>query len=259
MTLEQKDRLILLTNDDGLYAGGLKTLLEVMEEFGKVVLISTAESMSGMSQALTVKAPLRVKMLEETEKHIVYICNGTPADCVKIVINQLFDRPPDWVVSGINHGANSSVSVLYSGTMAAAIEGCVNGITSVGFSLNSHSRKADFFVCKKYIRMVMQMLIQEPLPQGICLNVNIPDVKADEIRGIKICRHAKGAWEEEFEKRKDPVGKTYYWLTGTYVNHEPNATDTDEWALANNYVSVAPVSIDMTAYKYIDTLKDRMK
>jgi 5'-nucleotidase len=143
--------------------------------------------------------------------------------------------------------------------MAAAIEGCLNGITSVGFSLTNHSRKADFSACKKYIRMIMQMLEQEPLSQGVCLNVNIPDVKAEEIRGVKICRHAKGTWIEEFDKRKDPMGKTYYWLTGTYKNHEPNATDTDEWALANNYVSVAPVSIDMTAYEYIDTLRERLK
>jgi 5'-nucleotidase len=259
MTLEQGDRLILLTNDDGLYAGGLKTLLDVMEEFGKVVLISTTEGMSGMSQALTVKTPLRVKILEETEKHIMYVCNGTPTDCVKLAMNELLDRAPDWIVSGINHGANSSASVLYSGTMGAAIEGCINGITSVGFSLDNHSQKADFSACKKYIRMVMQMLTQEPLPQGICLNVNIPDVKADEIRGIKICRHAKGSWKEEFEKRKDPMGKTYYWLTGKYVNQEPDATDTDEWALENNYVSVAPVSVDMTAYEYLDTLREKLK
>ena len=259
MTLEKEDRLILLTNDDGLYAGGLKTLLEVMEEFGKVVLISTTESMSGMSQALTVKTPLRVKILEENEKHIVYACNGTPTDCVKIAISQLLNRKPDWVVSGINHGSNSSSSVLYSGTMAAAIEGCLYGITSVGFSLTTHSRSADFSACKKYVRTVMQMLTQKPLPQGICLNVNIPNVEADKIRGMKICRHAKGSWEEEFEKRKDPTGKTYYWLTGVYVNHEPDATDTDEWALANNYVSVAPVSVDMTAYEYLETMKERLK
>ena len=259
MTLEQGDRLILITNDDGLYAGGLKTLLEVMEEFGKVVLISATESMSGMSQALTVKTPLRVKILEENEKRIVYACNGTPTDSVKIAINQLLDRAPDWVVSGINHGANSSASVLYSGTMAAAIEGCLNGITSVGFSLDNYSPTADFSACKKYIRMVMQSLEKEPLPQGICLNVNFPKAEAEQIRGIKICRHAKGSWKEEFEKRKDPMGKTYYWLTGIYVNHEPEAADTDEWALANNYVSVSPVSVDMTAYEYIDTLNERLK
>ena len=259
MTLEQGERLILVTNDDGLYAGGLKTLLEVMEEFGKVVVISTAESMSGMSQAITVKTPLRVKKLEENEKRIVYVCNGTPCDGVKMAIDQLLDRAPDWIVSGINHGTNSSASVLYSGTMAAAIEGCLIGITSVGFSFDNYSSTADFSACKKYIREIMQALTQEPLPQGICLNVNIPKTEADQIRGIKICRHAKGSWKEEFEKHKDPMGKTYYWLTGVYVNHEPDETDTDEWALANNYVSVAPVSVDMTAYEYLDTLKEKFK
>src|SRR5512133_1717368 len=153
MVVEKGDRLILLTNDDGLYASGLKTLLEVMEEFGKVVLISTIESRSGMSQALTVKNPLRVKLLEENEKHRFYACSGTPTDSVKLAVNQLLERKPDWVVSGINHGANASVSVLYSGTMAAALEGCLYGISSVGFSLNDFSSTADFSVCREYIRI----------------------------------------------------------------------------------------------------------
>jgi 5'-nucleotidase len=257
MTLEQNDRLILMTNDDGLYASGLKTLIEVMEEFGKVVLVSSLESMSGMSQALTVKTPLRVKLLEETERRRVYACSGTPTDSIKIAVNQLLDRKPDWVVSGINHGANASVSVLYSGTMAAAIEGCLYGINSVGFSLNSFSRSADFTVCKKYIREVMQKLADEPLPEGICLNVNIPYIGEDEIKGIMICRQAKGNWKEEFEKRKDPMGKTYYWLTGMFQNHEPDATDTDEWALKNGFVSVVPVTVDMTAHWYMDKLKKK--
>ncbi len=251
------EKLILLTNDDGLYAAGLKTLLEVMEEYGKVVLVSTTESMSGMSQALTVKTPLRVKLLEENDKHRIYACNGTPTDSVKIAVSQLLERQPDWVVSGINHGANASVSVLYSGTMAAAIEGCLYGINSVGFSLNSFSRNADFSICKKYIRIVMDRLYSDPLPVGICLNVNIPALPEDEIRGIKVCRQAKGNWKEEFEKRKDPMGKTYYWLTGFFNNHEPEATDTDEWALANKYVSVVPVAIDLTAHEYLDKLKEQ--
>jgi 5'-nucleotidase len=259
MTVEKSDKLILLTNDDGLYAAGLKTLLEVMEEFGKVVLVSTTESMSGMSQALTVKTPLRVKLLEETDKHRIYTCNGTPTDSVKLAINQLLEHIPDFVVSGINHGANSSVSVLYSGTMAAAIEGCLYGITSVGFSLNNFSPAADFSACRKYIRTVMKMLLKEPLPQGICLNVNIPKAPKDEIKGIRVCRQAKGNWKEEFEKRKDPMGKTYYWLTGVYNNHEPDASDTDEWALANNYVSVVPVTVDMTAHWYLEELKNKLK
>jgi 5'-nucleotidase len=257
MVLEISDKLILLTNDDGLYAAGLKTLLEVMEEFGKVVLISTMESQSGMSQALTVKTPLRVKLLEENEKHKIYACNGTPTDSIKIAVNQLLERMPDFVVAGINHGSNASVSVLYSGTMAAAIEGCLYGITSVGFSLNSFLPTADFAVCKEYIRIVMKKLALEPLPAGICLNVNIPATDSDKIRGIKICRQSKGNWKEEFEKRKDPMGKTYYWLTGLFQNHEPDSVDTDEWALTNNYVSVVPVTVDMTAHGYIDKLKER--
>lgn len=258
MTVDKGDKLIFVTNDDGLYAAGLKTLLGVMEEFGKVVLVSTLESQSGMSQALTVKTPLRVKLLEENERHRIYACNGTPTDSVKISINQLLERKPDFVVAGINHGANASVSVLYSGTMAAALEGCLYDITSVGFSLNSFSPKADFSVCRDFIRIIMRGLISEPLPEGICLNVNIPAVKREDIKGILICRQSRGNWKEEFEKRKDPMGKTYYWLTGFYNNHEPDAEDTDEWALRNNYVSVVPVSVDMTAHGYIGTLKKRL-
>jgi 5'-nucleotidase len=259
MVVENDDKLILLTNDDGLYAGGLKTLLEVMEEFGKVILISTVESMSGMSQALTVKTPLRVKLLEENDRHRIYACNGTPTDSVKLAINQLVERIPDWVVSGINHGSNASVSVLYSGTMAAAIEGCLYGISSVGFSLNNFSPSADFSACRKYIRIVMKKLASEPLPAGVCLNVNIPAINKNEIKGIKICRQSRGNWREEFEKRKDPMGKTYYWLTGIFQNHEPEAIDTDEWAIAHNFVSVVPVTVDMTAHGYINALKLRFK
>jgi 5'-nucleotidase len=259
MVLEKDDKLILLTNDDGLYAAGLRTLLEVMEEFGKVVLISTPESQSGMSQALTVKTPLRVKLLEENEKHRIYTCNGTPTDSIKLAINQLLEKAPDFVASGINHGSNSSVSVLYSGTIAAALEGCLYGICSVGFSLNSYLPTADFSVCSDYIRIVMKNLAKEPLPNGVCLNVNIPAVKKNEIRGIRICRQSKGNWKEEFEKRKDPMGKTYYWLTGIFQNHEPESLDTDEWALANNYVSLVPVTVDMTAHWYLDDLKKRFE
>ncbi|HUS87091.1 MAG TPA: 5'/3'-nucleotidase SurE [Bacteroidales bacterium] len=258
MKIEKDDRLILITNDDGLYASGLKALLEVMEEFGKLVVISTTESRSGMSQALTVKMPLRVKLLDETERRRLYACSGTPADGIKIAVNQLVERRPDWVVAGINHGANASVSVIYSGTMAAAIEGCLYGISSVGFSLNDYSATADFDPAKKYIRKVMQGLTRESLPEGICLNVNIPDCGEKDIKGIMVCRQASGYWREEFEKRKDPMGKTYYWLTGIFQNHEPEATDTDEWAISNNYVSIVPVTVDMTAHSFIPELKKRL-
>ncbi len=257
MIIEENDKLILITNDDGLYAAGLKTLTGIMKEFGKVVVISATESRSGMSQALTVKEPIRVKLLEEDDSYRIYACSGTPTDGVKLAINQLLGRIPDLIVSGINHGSNASASVLYSGTMAAALEGCLYGITSVGFSLNSFSPTADFSACEDYIRKVCRMLLLEPLPEGICLNVNIPALPAGEIKGIRVARQAKGNWQEEFEKRKDPMGKTYYWLTGYFRNHEPEAEDTDEWALQNGFVSVVPVTTDMTAHGFIDTLKTK--
>jgi len=257
MIIEKEDKLILVTNDDGLYAPGLRALFETLEEFGKVVVVSTMEGQSGMSQALTVRIPLRVKLLEENDKHRIYSCNGTPTDSIKLAVNQLLDRLPDFVAAGINHGANASVSVLYSGTMAAALEGCLYGITSAGFSLNSFSRDADMSVCKEYIRIVMKSLLAEPLPPGLCLNVNIPAAGRQDIKGIRICRQSRGNWKEEFEKRKDPMGRTYYWLTGFYNNHEPEAEDTDEWALRNNYVSVVPVTVDMTAHRYLEKLRER--
>jgi 5'-nucleotidase len=257
MIIQDNDKLILITNDDGLYAAGLKTLTGIMREFGKVVVISATESRSGMSQALTVKQPLRVKLLEETDSLRTYACSGTPTDGVKLAINQLLGRKPDLIVSGINHGSNASASVLYSGTMAAALEGCLYGITSVGFSLNSYSPTADFTGCEKYIRIVCKMVLSDPLPQGICLNVNMPAIAASEIKGIRVSRQAKGSWKEEFEKRKDPMGKTYYWLTGNFINHEPASTDTDEWAMQNGYVSVVPVTTDMTAHSFISELKTK--
>lgn len=257
MIIDKEDKLILVTNDDGLYAPGLRALFETMEEFGKVVVVSTLEGQSGMSQALTVRIPLRVKLLEENDKHRIYSCNGTPTDSIKLAVNQLLDRLPDFVAAGINHGANASVSVLYSGTMAAALEGCLYEITSAGFSLNSFSRDADMSVCKEYIRIIMKSLLAQPLPPGICLNVNIPAVGSQEIKGIRICRQSRGNWKEEFEKRKDPMGRTYYWLTGFYNNHEPEAEDTDEWALRNNFVSVVPVTVDMTAHGYLEKLRER--
>ena len=257
MKVEDKDKLILITNDDGLYAAGLRTLISIMKEFGKLVVISATESRSGMSQALTVKHPLRVKLLEEDEDKRIYACSGTPTDGVKLAVNQLLERRPDLIVSGINHGSNASASVLYSGTMAAALEGCLYKITSVGFSLNSYSSTADFSVCEEYIRKVCSQVLREPLPDGICLNVNIPALTAKEIKGMVVARQAMGSWQEEFEKRKDPAGKTYYWLTGRFINHEPESTDTDEWAIHNGYVSVVPVTTDMTAHNFIGILKTK--
>lgn len=258
MVLTENDKLILITNDDGLYAAGLQRLIGIMSDFGKLVVISATESRSAMSQALTVKHPLRVKLLEEDDSRRVYACSGTPTDGVKLAVNQLLERKPDLIVSGINHGSNASASVLYSGTMAAALEGCLYKITSVGFSLNSYSPRADFSACDRYIRQICTLLLKEPLPEGICLNVNIPAIPAEEIKGMVVARQALGSWQEEFEKRKDPAGKTYYWLTGRFMNHEPEASDTDDWAIQNGYVAVVPVTTDMTAHGFLSTLKSKL-
>lgn len=237
--------LILLTNDDGLYAKGLKELIEVMRLFGDLVVVAPDGPRSGLSHAITVDKPLRVNKIEENDGFLFYSCNGTPVDCVKLACNQLMHRKPDFVISGINHGANSSVSILYSGTMGATLEGCIHGIPSIGFSLSDYDTDADFSKAKMVVARIFQTVAENSLPDGICLNVNIP--KGD-VKGINFCRQTKGKWVEEFEKRTDPHGREYYWLTGYFNNAESEALDTDDYAIANGYVSVVPVSLDLTAY-----------
>lgn len=244
--------LILITNDDGVAAKGFSSLIEAMMPLGRVVAVAPDGPRSAQSNALTVTTPLRVKILQEDEDVIIYQCNGTPTDCVKLAINQLLDRKPDLVVAGINHGTNSSISVVYSGTMGATIEGCVEGVPSIGFSLCSFDPRANFSHAMLYARAIAKKVLAEGLPRNICLNVNIPDTH--HIEGVKICRQSDGYWEEEFEKRQDPMGKNYYWLTGQFVNAEPVSDDTDEAALSQGYVSIVPVKIDMTAYEFISDL-----
>jgi len=247
--------LILITNDDGYRAGGLQALIEAARPFGDLLVVAPAEGQSGMSHALTVKVPLHI------EKHIdepgltLYVCTGTPVDCIKIAQNKFVSRRPDLLLAGINHGVNSSASVLYSGTMAAAIEGCMYHIPAIGFSLSDHSSKADFSPYIGHIRDIIEKVLKNGLKHGTCLNVNIPKIHVDNIKGIRVCRQAFGYWIEEFDHRIDPNGREYYWLTGTFFNEEPDAQDTDEWALKNGYISVVPVQIDMTCYKSIDKLK----
>ncbi|TKG90409.1 5'/3'-nucleotidase SurE [Puteibacter caeruleilacunae] len=242
---------ILVTNDDGVRAKGIKILTEIAKEFGDITVVAPDGPRSGMSNAITVQDPIRLKLVHEEEGLRVYRCSGTPVDCVKLALNQLYDERPDFVLSGINHGPNSSISLLYSGTMGAAIEGCLHNIVSAGFSLCSYSSDADFSQAKPFVRKVLAELISNGLPQGVCLNVNIPE---GEPVGIKVCRQGKGLWVEEFQKRQDPVGRDYYWLTGYYENHEPGAEDSDIHALDNKYVSVVPVTVDMTSYEMLDKL-----
>jgi 5'-nucleotidase len=248
-------RLILVTNDDGIEAPGLKALVDVVQDYGDVVVVAPEQSQSGMSHAITIKQPLRVKVLEETPSRKIFSVNGTPVDCVKLSLNQLLDRKPDLLVSGINHGSNASVSVVYSGTMGAAIEGGINKIKSIGFSLLDYSRHADFTAAKIYSKRIIDQVMLNGLDRGICLNVNIPVGAMDEINGVKICRQTDGHWQEEYDKRKDPFNREYYWLTGYFNNYEPEAVDTDEWALKNNYVSIVPISTDYTSLVQLDALK----
>ncbi len=244
--------LILITNDDGVSAKGLKELTEVMRLFGDVVVVAPEKHMSGMSNAITVDYPIRVAKTVDEEGYQVYKCSGTPVDCVKLGFNQLLDRYPDFVVSGINHGSNSSISVVYSGTMGGAIEGCIHGIPSMGFSLNDYDAEADFSRAKIYVARVFQQVAENGLPPFVCLNVNIP--KGD-IKGIQVSRQTAGKWVEEFDKRTDPHKREYFWMSGTFQNFEEDVAETDIAALENGYVSVVPVNADMTCYQTLETIK----
>ena len=250
-----KRPLILVTNDDGISALGIRNLIRIMNDFGDVVVVAPDGPQSGMGHAITIDSTLRCdKIVVDKGPQKEYACSGTPVDCVKLAVNQLLERKPDLCVSGINHGSNSSINVIYSGTMSAAVEGALEGIPSIGFSLLDYAHDADFSEAEIYIREITQTVLDKGMDKGVCLNVNIPKIKENlAIKGIKICRQANANWEEEFEKRVDPKGRTYYWLTGKFVNYD-KGTDTDEWALANHYVSIVPVQFDITAYPSISSL-----
>ena len=243
--------LILITNDDGYFAQGIKSLTETAKEFGDVVVFAPDSPRSGMSGALTVLHPLRVRIHSEEEGVTTYICSGTPVDCVKLAINEFLDRKPDLLLSGINHGSNAGISVLYSGTMGAAIEGCVFGIPSVGFSLCDHSVDADFSESQKVIRKVVKKLLERGLPERVCLNVNIPK---GSVKGIRAATQTQGKWVSEYHRSKDGGGNDVFWLTGNFENWEADNEKTDEWLLANGYAAVVPVKIDATAYDFLEEL-----
>lgn len=252
----KKEQLIMVTNDDGINAKGLHVLVEIAKQFGNVSVVAPTEGQSGMSHAITVKTPVRVYKSSIFDHILTYSCSGTPVDCVKMAINQLFPKKPDLILSGINHGANSSSSVMYSGTMGAVLEGCLNGIPSIGFSFLDFNKNADFSVAWHFAEKIILEALKMTIPKGICLNVNIPSKPVNEIKGIKICRQNHGVWRDEYDHRTDPNGYDYYWLTGTFEDLEPHAEDTDEWALRNNYVSVVPVKFDFTAYSYMKHLQE---
>ncbi len=246
--------LILITNDDGVSSRGIQALMTSLQGEGHIYVVAPDGPRSAQSSALTVNNPIRARKILEEEGLTVFKCSGTPADCVKLALDKLLPRRPDLVASGINHGPNSSISVLYSGTMGAAFEGCINGIPSIGFSHASLDPRADMTEAMNYATIISRQVLKNGLPEGICLNVNVPNSK--EIKGVKISKQAKGAWTEEFVKREDPMGRDYYWLTGNFVCPDKEDENTDECSLNNGYVSIVPCVVDLTAYSFMDTLKN---
>ena len=245
-----KKPLILVTNDDGVNAPGIRTLIRIMRKLGKVVVVAPDSPRSAQSHAITVSEPLRLRLIEEAEDYREYSCNGTPVDCVKLGTKIVLRGNPDLLVSGINHGSNASINVVYSGTMAAVIEAAIDKIPAIGFSLNDYSHHAEFHHSEDYIESISRTVLGNGLPEGVCLNVNIPKVTEEKIKGVRVCRQARGTWVEEFDERRDPRGRDYYWITGVFSN--PDDTDgTDTRALDENYIAVVPMKFDLTDYDAI--------
>ena len=246
--------LILVTNDDGITAPGLRSLIEVMNEIGEVVVVAPDSPQSGMGHAITINSTLYCDKIKVTDgPQLEYSCSGTPADCVKLAINELLDKKPDLCVSGINHGSNSSINVIYSGTMSAAIEAGIEGVPAIGFSLLDFKWNANFKPLKEYIKKISLEALKKGIPKDVVLNVNFPLLKNGKIKGMKICRQARAYWVEEFDKRTNPMGREYYWLTGTFIN-EDKGEDTDEWALDKGYISIVPTQFDLTAHHSLQQL-----
>ena len=248
--------LILVSNDDGITSQGIRTLVEIMTQLGEVVVVAPDSPQSGQGHAITVDHLLRLRRSDIFGDVVAYECSGTPSDCVKLAKHHVLkDRTPDLVVSGINHGANSSISVLYSGTMSAAIEAAIEGLPAVGFSLGDFARTPDFSHATEYILQITKNVLENGIPRGTALNVNFPAKTKAPLRGVKICRQGDGYWKEHFDVRKDPHGRNYFWLDGGFVNRD-SGEDSDLWALENNYVSIVPCQYDLTAYGVIEQLQN---
>ena len=250
--------VILITNDDGITAPGIMNLVESVKDLGKVIVVAPDKPQSGMGHAITIGQPLRLQKVQVFEGIESYSCTGTPVDCVKLAVDKVLHRKPDLCLSGINHGANHSINVIYSGTMSAAVEAAIESIPSAGFSLLDYNIEADFTGARKYTRLVVEMMLKTKLDKHTILNVNIPSMPVELVKGFKICRQAYAKYEEDFIERSDPHGRMYYWLTGEFVNFD-KGKDTDVWALANNYVSVVPVQFDLTNYVLKTQLEKQWK
>lgn len=251
---DSRKKLILITNDDGVHALGINKLIEAIAPLGEIVVVAPDGPRSGMSSAITSANPIRVALLKEEDNLKIYASTGTPVDCVKIGIDRLLYRKPDLLVSGINHGSNAAVAVIYSGTVGAALEGCIVGVPSLAVSLTDHSLRADFSEAAKLGKSVAEKVLKEGLPKGICLNLNVPDIP--KVRGLKVGAQTAGCWTKEFAEMQDPSGRNVYWLTGEFFNEDPGNVNSDEWALANGYAALVPLRIDMTAYNFIEKIRN---
>ena len=247
MAKKKEEPIILITNDDGITAPGIKNLTEAARTLGKVVVVAPDKAQSGMGHAITIGTPLRMDKVDLFDGIEAWQTSGTPVDCVKLAVDKILHRKPDLCISGINHGANHSINVIYSGTMSAAMEASIESIPSIGFSLLDYRFDADFTAATFYANKIIKTVLSRKLDKHLLLNVNIPSIPKKDIKGIKICKQAYAKYKEEFDERIDPHGKKYYWLTGEFINFD-TAEDTDVWALQNNYVSVVPVQFDLTNY-----------
>ncbi|MCY7422160.1 MAG: 5'/3'-nucleotidase SurE [Chitinophagaceae bacterium] len=255
----KEEPVILITNDDGVTAPGLAALVDAVKHLGKVVVVAPDKPQSGMGHAITIGNPLRLVSAHNFADIEAWQCSGTPVDCVKLAVDKILHRKPDICLSGVNHGANHSINVIYSGTMSAAVEACIESIPSIGFSLLDYSIEADFSGAKKYATLLVeQILNSKSIDKHLCLNVNVPAIAAELIKGVKVCRQAYAKYVEDFDERLDPNGRKYYWLTGEFVNFD-RGRDTDVWALNHNYVSIVPVQFDLTHYKLKEKLEKTLK
>jgi len=255
---EDNRPVILVTNDDGITAPGIRSLVEAVKDLGRVVVVAPDSPQSGMGHAITIGHPLRLHKVDVFEGIESYQCSGTPVDCVKLARDKVLHRTPDLCVSGINHGANSSINVLYSGTMSAAMEAAIEGIPSVGFSLLDFSFEADFSIAQQVAHDIAKRMLADQMPPHFLLNVNIPKVTQEAFKGIKICRQANAKWTEDFDHRIDPRGKDYYWMVGRFVNMD-TGHETDIEALEAGYASVVPVKFDLTNHEMKEQLQSQWK
>lgn len=244
--------LIFITNDDGIQSKGIQCAVQMAKKFGDVIVVAPNGPRSAQSSAITVEIPIFIEKVKEEEGCVQYACSGTPVDCVKLGLDKLADRHPDLLISGINHGSNTSINVVYSGTMGAAIEGSLHSVTSMGLSYASHDVDADLTTTIPYFESILKFLLSNKLPHGVCLNVNAP---MGEIKGMKICRQSHGHWEKEFLETEIPRTKNYYWLVGEFMQDEPNSDDTDNGAIKNGYISIVPTQTNMTAYDMLSQMK----